>query len=124
MRSTLERQDDAVLLRRRDPAKEIGLLDARAQRLFAQRGKLRPAEQSLHRDRELSADVLGYLLIVAGEDLDAYSTAFQGRDRGTCAFLGRVQECGETGKHKIALVGHGNGPLSKWLLSQASRRVG
>ena len=87
------------------------------ERLFAERGKLRPGEQSLDRNSELGADVLGHALIVAGEDFDADATAFQRRDGRACACLGRIEECGVTGKHKILFVGHDHMGLGRRFVS-------
>ena len=98
MAAPLQGQDDAVLLRGRDAAEEVDLLDPRAQGLLAERRHLGAGEDAGNRNFQRAAEVMGHPLIVAGQDLDRDAASPEGLDGRPAPCLGGSRKAAKPAK--------------------------
>lgn len=92
MAAPLERNDDAVFLRRRDPGEDGGLFHNVAQRRVAHALDLVAHHDAAGVDPDLRADMPRDQFIVAGQNLDPNAVAPQRRDRLGNSLARRIRE--------------------------------
>jgi len=100
----LEGEDDAVLLCRGHAAEQVDSVDLSRERVIVQFLKLGPREYTANGDADLRADVLGYELVVAGDEHHAHARLFEGAHGVPRALLGRVFEGREAGEYQLGLI--------------------
>src|SRR6266446_3237052 len=105
--ATLEREDDAVFLRGGDAGEDGRLLSYRGESAVGHALDLVATDDAGTVEADLTADVLGDKLVVAGEDLHHDAVAAERAERLGDAFHRRVEEGHEAGEHELTLVAGG-----------------
>ena len=105
--AVLQREDYAVLLRRRYAGKDIRLFGHVREGRVIQASEIVAQDHFSAVDSNLRADVPGYQFIVAGQDLDLDTVSPQGGDRLGRTLKRRIGERQESQQNQIVLVADG-----------------
>ena len=113
MAEPLQRQQDAMLLLRVDAAEQIDPRQLPDQRLVREMRQRVAGQHAGDRHADLGEDVAGHEFVVAGQHLHGDARSRHRLDRRPGAGLRRIEENGEAGEDKIALVGDRGGLVAR-----------